>query len=466
VRATEISFPLLTQRLLTVDDAGVTTETVGERIRRLRLSRGLSQRSLAGPGVSYAYISRIENGGRKPSLKTLRYLAGRLGVDPDYLEEGQAIPARKERELRLVDAEIEVRLGGDLERAEERLHALLDEDVRDGLEVRIRAALGAILARQGEHEEATRELERVVESGGVRPETRPDVYETLSRCYLATSAGHVAVRLLEECIAEVDRDERHVTAQIRYRSFLATAHAAMGATERARKALDEATTRAERFGRFSEQVALQWERARLFWMQGDGEAALSTLTYARALADIADDTLQIARAHLFSAQILNLERRAAEARPHLEDASSTSATTPSIAARSAPSKRNTLRQSANRDGRSVLPGSPSSSSPTTSCTPRTPGTRWAPPTPPPATSTPPTPTTTARSRRSPSAGSGGKRSMSPAPGPTSYAPAAARNAPTPCSSGRRPSGSASRSSRCLRRESDTRVPRPGPTSSS
>jgi transcriptional regulator with XRE-family HTH domain len=320
VRATEISFPLLTQRLLTVDDAGVTTETVGERIRRLRLSRGLSQRSLAGPGVSYAYISRIENGGRKPSLKTLRYLAGRLGVDPEYLEEGQAIPARKERELRLVDAEIEVRLGGDLERAEERLHALLDEDVRDGLEVRIRAALGAILARQGEHEEATRELEHVVESGGVRPETRPDVYETLSRCYLATSAAHTAVRLLEECIAEVDRDERHVTAQIRYRSFLATAHAAMGATERARKTLDEATTRAERFGRFSEQVALQWERARLFWMQGDGEAALSTLTYARALADIADDTLQIARAHLFSAQILNLERRAAEVRPHLEEA--------------------------------------------------------------------------------------------------------------------------------------------------
>ena len=35
-------------------------ETVGQRLRRLRLERGLSQRQLAAPGVSYAYISRIE----------------------------------------------------------------------------------------------------------------------------------------------------------------------------------------------------------------------------------------------------------------------------------------------------------------------------------------------------------------------------------------------------------------------
>jgi transcriptional regulator with XRE-family HTH domain len=298
----------------------MTTETVGERVRRLRLSRGLSQRELAGPGVSYAYISRIESSQRRPSLKALRYLAGRLGVDPEYLESGQAIPSAKERELRVADAELALRLEGDLEQAEERLRAMLAEDVPDGLEVRIRAALGAVLARRGDQEGGMRELERVVGSGGVRPETRPDVYETLSRCYLATNEAHRAATLIEACIAEVDRDERHATAQIRYRSFLATALAAMGAIERARGVLDEATTRAERFGRFREQVAVQWERARLFWMQGDGDAALATLTYARALADLADDTLQVARAHLFSAQILNLEGRPEEARPHLDHA--------------------------------------------------------------------------------------------------------------------------------------------------
>ena len=52
-------------------------------------------------------------------------------------------------------------------------------------------------------------------------------------------------------------------------------------------------------------------------MEGDGDAALSAIGYARALAEIADDTLQIARAHLFSAQIENYQGRAEDAGPHL-----------------------------------------------------------------------------------------------------------------------------------------------------
>src|SRR5436190_11694719 len=184
-------------RALTGDDPAVTQATIGARIRRLRISRGLSQRDISGPGVSYAYISRIENGQRLPSVRALRFLAGRLGVDADYLEDGRAIPAAKERELRLADAELELRLGNDLTRAEELLRGLLAEDVLDGLEIRIRAALGTLLSRLGDNQEARRQLERVVASGGVRPETRPDVYETLSRAYLATHASHLATTLLE-----------------------------------------------------------------------------------------------------------------------------------------------------------------------------------------------------------------------------------------------------------------------------
>jgi len=310
----------LTDAVLTDDDSGVTEETVGARIRRLRISRGLSQREVSGPGVSYAYISRIENGQRIPSVKALRFLAGKLCVEPEYLETGAAIPAAKERELRLADAELELRLGNDLERAEGLLAGLLEENVADGLAARIRATLGALLARKGENEEAIRQLEAVVASGSVRPETRPDVYETLSRAYLATHAPVMAIKLLEGCIAEVDRDERRVPAQIRYRSFLATALSAMGALDRARDVLDEATSRAEQLGGFGARVALHWERARLLWMEGEGDAALSAIAHARALAELAEDTLQVARAYLFSAQILNYEGRSEEAGPHLEKA--------------------------------------------------------------------------------------------------------------------------------------------------
>jgi len=58
-------------------------ETIGQRLRRLRHERGLSQRELASPGVSYAYISRIEAGARRPSVKALRMLAKKLGVSAD-----------------------------------------------------------------------------------------------------------------------------------------------------------------------------------------------------------------------------------------------------------------------------------------------------------------------------------------------------------------------------------------------
>lgn len=67
-------------------------EPIGKRLRRLRLERGLSQRQLSSPGVSYAYISRIEAGARTPSVKALRHLAGKLGVSVENLETGNPTP--------------------------------------------------------------------------------------------------------------------------------------------------------------------------------------------------------------------------------------------------------------------------------------------------------------------------------------------------------------------------------------
>ena len=88
-------------------------ETIGQRLRRLRLERSLSQRALASPGVSYAYISRIEAGTRQPSVKAVRMLARKLGVSPVYLETGSEVDPAEERELRLAAAELSLRLSDD-----------------------------------------------------------------------------------------------------------------------------------------------------------------------------------------------------------------------------------------------------------------------------------------------------------------------------------------------------------------
>src|SRR5436190_5786491 len=131
---------------------GSSQEGVGARLKRLRVARGFSQRDLSSPGVSYAYISRIEAGARTPSVKALRKLARKLQVSVEYLETGRDIRDVDERELKLADAELELRLAGNATEAERKLDELLDEARRAGdapCVMRAQIALGVVAARRG-----------------------------------------------------------------------------------------------------------------------------------------------------------------------------------------------------------------------------------------------------------------------------------------------------------------------------
>lgn len=58
-------------------------ETIGEQIRTARERRGMSQRELArrsDGGISLAGLSRIESGGRQPSLLSLEAITRVLGA--------------------------------------------------------------------------------------------------------------------------------------------------------------------------------------------------------------------------------------------------------------------------------------------------------------------------------------------------------------------------------------------------
>lgn len=67
-------------------------ETVGQRVRRLRLERGLTQKAVAGSRVTSGYVSRIEHGDRRPSVAALRAMARALDVTPALLETGLESP--------------------------------------------------------------------------------------------------------------------------------------------------------------------------------------------------------------------------------------------------------------------------------------------------------------------------------------------------------------------------------------
>ncbi|MEJ3744828.1 helix-turn-helix domain-containing protein [Actinomycetes bacterium KLBMP 9797] len=54
--------------------------TFGQRLRALRIKRGLSQAALAGDMISTGYLSRLESGARRPKAHVAEYLAERLNV--------------------------------------------------------------------------------------------------------------------------------------------------------------------------------------------------------------------------------------------------------------------------------------------------------------------------------------------------------------------------------------------------
>lgn len=64
---------------------------LGEKIRAARLEAGLSQRQLCGDVITRNMLSQIENGAARPSMDTLRYLAGRLGKTLSFFLEDQAV---------------------------------------------------------------------------------------------------------------------------------------------------------------------------------------------------------------------------------------------------------------------------------------------------------------------------------------------------------------------------------------
>lgn len=63
--------------------------TIGDKVKQLRKAKGLTQTDLAGDHMTKSMLSQIENGRALPSMNSLQFLAGRLGVDPGYFLEGE-----------------------------------------------------------------------------------------------------------------------------------------------------------------------------------------------------------------------------------------------------------------------------------------------------------------------------------------------------------------------------------------
>jgi transcriptional regulator with XRE-family HTH domain len=303
------------------DSSPAAGETIGERLKRLRLERGFSQRELAAPGVSYAYISRIEAGSRQPSVKALRRLAVKLNVSADYLERGSDLDPEAERELRLSDLELAIRLG-ELEGVEGPLQAAVDEAVTAGDAAAIlrgRVALATLAQERREPTRAAELLEAAIQDEPFAPVERFDIYSNLGRCYTESGRPQEAVDLFERCIDSC-ATAGDTTTETRYAVLLSYALSDMGELGRAEDVVRRALERVEDNADPYMRVRLYWSMARLAHAEGRESVALTNVRKAIALLQATDDTFHLARAHILAAYITLSRDDPDAAERHLDQA--------------------------------------------------------------------------------------------------------------------------------------------------
>src|ERR1700694_3514688 len=134
---------------------GDSGESLGDRVRKVRMERGMSLAKVAGADFSRAFLNQVELNKSRPSVRVLRVIADRLGTPVDYLLDGST--PSLDREIALEKARLEL-ARGDLRRCLSVIEPALD--AREWpLGVDARLCAGEAMLRLGRAEEATRLLE-------------------------------------------------------------------------------------------------------------------------------------------------------------------------------------------------------------------------------------------------------------------------------------------------------------------
>jgi tetratricopeptide (TPR) repeat protein len=183
---------------------------LGERLRQLRVSAGLTQSDLAGERFSKEYISQIERGKTRPTTETVEWLATRLGVDSTFLASGVSTDERARAEAILARAEAltEKRdFAGAIDQYSDALAAVV---ASGAVELQVRVLSGEAWARAhgGDVKPAIELLTQargLVEGPQFSDLDRGEVIFRLGVCRYLLSSVATAVALFAEALALVER---------------------------------------------------------------------------------------------------------------------------------------------------------------------------------------------------------------------------------------------------------------------
>jgi tetratricopeptide (TPR) repeat protein len=183
---------------------------LGERLRQLRVSAGLTQSDLAGERFSKEYISQIERGKTRPTAETVEWLALRLGVDSTFLATGVSTDERARAEAILARAEALTERRDFAAAIDEFTNALEAVVASGAVELQVRVLSGEAWARAHSGDvkpalELLGQARSLVEGPQFSDLDRGEILFRLAVCRYLLSSIATAVALFNEALALVER---------------------------------------------------------------------------------------------------------------------------------------------------------------------------------------------------------------------------------------------------------------------
>lgn len=291
--------------LLAARSRSIDPKELGNRIKASRVAAGLTQTELAGDAISAAYVSRIEDGQRRPGAALLEQLAGRLGVSVDELVMGVSRDQRMEIRVQLDYAELAMATGDadsallGADEVLQRTRDLEDPDLRRSAHILRATALEAV----GQVQEAIALLEELVAEPAADTGWLKSLI-ALSRCYRESGDLVRAIEVGEKAagtIAELGLEG--LTEAIQLTITVAAAHMYRGDVDHALRMCHQAIEAAAAHGSPMARASAYWNASLIQSRKGEHKPAHELAVKALALFEVGEDARNLARIQSFVAEL-------------------------------------------------------------------------------------------------------------------------------------------------------------------
>ncbi|MCW2787017.1 MAG: hypothetical protein JWP74_3534 [Marmoricola sp.] len=275
----------------------IDASELGRRIRNARIAAGLTQAELAADDVTPAYVSRIEDGQRRPEFGLLNRMAGRMSSTLEALLQDPTTERGLELQLALDYAELSLRSGepADALAGADAACAELTKNPYGDLLRRARLLRASALEATGDLSGAIIELEDLVAA----PTPSVDWVRALialSRCYRDTGELASAISVGERATATIeDLELAGLTESIQLTVTVAGAYMMRGDLEQAMRLCLRAITAAEAADSPLAKASAYWNASSIESRRGERVRALELARKALTYFEIGDDARNLAR---------------------------------------------------------------------------------------------------------------------------------------------------------------------------